>query len=59
MMEVLANTIVVITFQHINASNQYTGHLKLTQHYISVLFQSEKRKKVIKKCQKRNKIDTV
>ena len=34
MTEVLANTMVVITLQYINGSDQHTVHLKATQWYV-------------------------
>ena len=40
-MEVLANTKMIIIVQNIIASNQHTVHLKLTQCYISIIFQKK------------------
>ena len=38
-MEVVANTMVVITLQFINGSNHHVVHLKLTQCYVSIICQ--------------------
>ena len=37
MIEMLANATVASILQYINASNQYTVHLKLTQYYVSII----------------------
>lgn len=38
-MKVLAKALVVIPFQYRNVSSQQVVHLKLTQCYMSILFQ--------------------
>ena len=38
MIEVLANSTVIIILQYINVPNQYIVHLRLTQYYMSNIF---------------------
>ena len=38
-MEMLVNTTMVITLQHMNISNQHIAHLKIIQCYMSIISQ--------------------
>ena len=38
-MEMLVNTTMVITLQHMNISNQHITHLKIIQRYMSIISQ--------------------